>query len=163
MQCVKLNSRMVANNISELIKLADSLVYEKRGEHLTQREKNILRQSLTGKKNSSVKLPGLTKNYVRSHLIPELWDLLSEVLGEEVSKRNVVTVLQYHLQQTQPGTASQSKALTNTQAKLNNHAAFNGFVSWLGLINGFFTSKLDAVKAIEESHQSRLLYCNNPQ
>ena len=161
MQCVKPKSRMAANNISKLIKLADSLVYEKSGKHLTQREKNILRQSLTGKKNSSTELPGLTKNYVRSHLIPELWDLLSDVLGEEVSKRNVLTVLQDYLQRTQPETASQSKALTNTQAKLNG-AAFNGSVSWPGLTNRFFMSKPDSVKAIEKSHQSRLLYCISP-
>lgn len=151
---------MAANDISELVKLADSLVYENKGEHLTQRQKDILRQTLKGKKNSAIWFPRLKNSYVKSHLIPELWELLAEVVGEEVNKRNVLTVLQRIQQLRQSGTASRSLALTNTQVELNGHVASNGSVSWLG--NRFSTSTADAAKSNEESHQSRVSEGTNP-
>ena len=85
---------MDAEDISKLVELADSLVYEKTGQHLETVEKDILRQTLRGKKLSAIQCPSYENSYVQRFRAPKLWNLLSVVVGETVRKKTVLEVLQ---------------------------------------------------------------------
>lgn len=78
---------MDADDISKLVELTDSLVYEKTGQHLETVEKDILRQTLTGKKLSAIQFPSYEDSYVQRFRAPKLWNLLSLVAGEKVHKK----------------------------------------------------------------------------
>lgn len=164
---------MDADDISKLVELADSLVYEKTGQHLETVEKDILAQTLKGKKLSVIQFPSYENSYVQRFLAPKLWDRLSVVAGEKVRKKTVLEVLQ-RLQQgrssshrlvfengyaerlTQSGAAPQVKPSANAQAKLNCHVGINGFVSCPKLRNG--TTSV----APHEPSQTGVSYCINP-
>lgn len=138
---------MDAEDISKLVELADSLVYEKTGQHLETVEKDILRQTLRGKKLSAIQCPSYENSYVQRFRAPKLWNLLSVVVGETVRKKTVLEVLQ-RLQEhryitTEQATLQeglrptrsqlvvtlQSKSCANARADLNGRAAVNGSVS----------------------------------
>lgn len=107
---------MESDDISKLVELTDSLVYEHTGQHLEPVEKEILRQTLTGKKNSDIKFPALRNSYVQRRCAPKLWKQLSVLIGQKVHKRNVLKVLQtIQLQRTQSEAVSQSQCTANTR------------------------------------------------
>jgi hypothetical protein len=145
---------MSADDISTLVEFADSLVYEKTGQHLETVEKDILRQTLNGKKLSAIEFPSYENSYVQRYLAPQLWKRLSYVAGEKVGKKTVLEVLQRLQSQqsvptedatlqeglrptrSQSGATPQSQFSANAQTGLNGHAALNGFVRPSLLING---------------------------
>ncbi len=118
---------MESHDISKLVELTDSLVYEQTGQPLKPVEKEILHQLLTGKKNddieiSSLKNKELKKSYIQRRCIPKLWKHLSTVLGRKVYKRNLPEILQtIQLQQKQSGALTQSQRTANGQTELNSH------------------------------------------
>ena len=93
---------MNPDQISKLVKFADSLVYEKTEQHLEKVEKDILRQTLSGKKLCAIKCPSYEDSYVQRFRAPKLWERLSIVAREKVRKKTVLEVLQrLQLQQSQ--------------------------------------------------------------
>lgn len=144
---------MAADDISKLVEFANCLVYEKTGKQLETVEKDILRQTLIGKKLSAIQCPSYENSYVQRFRAPKLWSLLSVVLGEKVSKKTVLEVLQRLQSQqyvpTEHANASldlglrrsqlettQSQSSTNIQPELNGHASLNGSMSCPELRNG---------------------------
>lgn len=115
--------------ISKLVDFADSLVYEKTGQHLENVEKDILRQVLKGKKLNNIESPSYENSYVQRFLAPKLWERLSVVVGESVRKKTVLEVLQRLYQQ------RITTAIPNSSLKEHNgNSACNGSVSegvWL--------------------------------
>lgn len=85
---------MEADDISKLVEFANSLVYEQTGQHLEPVDKEILRQTLSGKKNSDIHLPNLKDSYVQRRRSVKLWNHLSEVTKQKVRKKNVLKILQ---------------------------------------------------------------------
>ncbi len=81
-------------NSEEAFKVADEALFTAKGKHLTDIQKHILMESwqdLTYEKMAD------TGAYSSQHIKNEgnqLWDLLSEVLGEKVSKKNFKTGLE---------------------------------------------------------------------
>jgi Flp pilus assembly protein TadD len=142
---------MGTEDISKLVEFADRLVHEKTGQHLETVAKDILRQTLTGKKLSAIEFPSYENSYVQRYLAPQLWKLLSYVAGEKVGKKTVLEVLKrLETQRPQLETAPENQSSTNPQAELNGHAALNGFVSFPNLKDGNHTSEgHDSVKPNE--------------
>ena len=60
----------IYHDISKLVELANSLVYEKTGTHLENVEEAILKQTLIGKKNTAIHFKGFTDSYVQRLLAP---------------------------------------------------------------------------------------------
>jgi tetratricopeptide (TPR) repeat protein len=172
---------MDADDISKLVELTDSLVYEKTGQHLETVEKHILQQTLTGKKLNAIQFPSYEDSYVQRFRAPRLWNLLSLVAGEKVHKKTVLEVLQRiqsqryvppehaipsgkaPLTRSPSGAATQSQLIANAQAK-NGHAALNGSVSCPGLKDGETTSEEpDSVAPHQLTPaQAGVSYCINP-
>lgn len=120
---------MNANDISKLVELTDTLVYEKIGSHLNLLDKDILRQALSGKKNNAIHFPEYTDGYVQRHCAPKLWELLSVVIGQKVYKRNVLKVLQkIQVQRARLESVIQSQCFANAGTELDSHSAQNDSV-----------------------------------
>ena len=143
---------MNADDISKLVELADSLVYQKTGKHLETVEQDILRQTLQGKKLTSINFPSYENSYVQRFRAPKLWDLLSVVTGEKVRKKTVLEVLQrVEKQRSQSGATNQRQSSANAQAELNytncqnpNHLNSCQGSSNLLLLNGQFREPFEA-------------------
>ena len=75
-------------DISEIVQLADELVFIKTGEHLDYLQEAILRGTLQGHKYWKIaQETHASEGYVRD-VGSKLWKILSEELGEEITKAN---------------------------------------------------------------------------
>ncbi|MBG1263714.1 tetratricopeptide repeat protein [Nostoc commune] len=127
---------MNTDDISKLIEFADRLVDEKTGQHLETIQKDILRQTLTGKKLSAIHFPGYENSYVQRFCAPRLWERLSVVTGEKVRKKTVLEVLtRLQSQQERSRTELQNQLGNNVKNELNGHATFNSSVRWVSYCN----------------------------
>lgn len=80
-------------NIEELLKQLNELVCEKKGRDLEFREKEMIRRCWEGHTYDEMKICTHKPEYVKKGLAPKLWQLLSEVTGEKVTKKNMKGVL----------------------------------------------------------------------
>ena len=81
-------------NIETLIELADNLVFSKTGQNLTSLQKEVLKGTLNGKK-----YPQIADDCQRhpdhiKQVGTKLWKLLSDVLGKNIKKSNVRSILE---------------------------------------------------------------------
>ena len=85
-------------NVEEALIITDELIWANTGKHLTHLQEAIVCSSWQGKKytQTAVKL-GYADAYVKS-VAALLWNKLSSVLGEPVTKTNLRTVLERRLQ-----------------------------------------------------------------
>ncbi|MCU0543669.1 MAG: NB-ARC domain-containing protein [Oscillatoriaceae cyanobacterium Prado104] len=75
-------------NLKEVLKMADEIVFAKTGQHLDDLQEAIVRGTIQGKKYTKIAEEiHCNESYVRD-VGSKLWQLLSEELGEEVSKIN---------------------------------------------------------------------------
>jgi hypothetical protein len=81
--------------LKEVLRFADEKVFSKTGKHLDDLQEAILKEALQGRKYAAkvAKDRGCTEGYVRI-AAAELWKILSEAFGEEVSKVNVRAILE---------------------------------------------------------------------
>ncbi|MEG4516875.1 MULTISPECIES: ATP-binding protein [unclassified Microcoleus] len=81
--------------LKEVLRFADEKVFSKTGKHLDDLQEAILKETLQGRKYAAkiAKDRDCSEGYVRV-AAAELWKLLSEVLGEDVSKVNVRAILE---------------------------------------------------------------------
>lgn len=85
-----------ANLSNTVLNLLDELVFTKTDQHLDYLQKTILEATLEGYKYSEVaKESHLSEGHVRD-TASELWKILSEVLGEDITKSNIRAVLKKH-------------------------------------------------------------------
>lgn len=71
-----------------VLKFADELVFSKTGKHLDNLQEAILRGTVQGKKYSKIaEENNCTQGHVKD-VASEVWKILSEIVGEEVSKSN---------------------------------------------------------------------------
>ncbi|AFZ10366.1 ATPase [Oscillatoria nigro-viridis PCC 7112] len=75
-------------DVQEVLKLADDLVFINTGKHLDNLQEVILRGTLQGQKYSKIADESHCSEGHIKDIASELWQLLSEVLGEEVNKSN---------------------------------------------------------------------------
>lgn len=84
-------------DIEEVLKWTDRLVFEKTGQHLSDLQKAVVEGTWQGKK-----YPDIAKTCYRTHhrikqVARELWQLMSQELGEEVKQSNFRSVLEQNL------------------------------------------------------------------
>jgi WD40 repeat protein len=73
------------------LEFTDSLVFSQTGKHLSDLQTAVFRSSWSLKNQSYDKIAetyGYSPNYIKQDTGPKLWKLLSDVLGEKVSKTN---------------------------------------------------------------------------
>ena len=79
------------------LEFAEQLIYAKTGKSLTGIQKAVLQQSLQRQRKTYNQIAQefqYSESYIKQTVAPQLWKLLSEVLGEKVNKNNVRTVLE---------------------------------------------------------------------
>ncbi|MEZ2238199.1 ATP-binding protein [Microcoleus sp.] len=81
--------------LKEVLRFADEKVFSKTGKHLDDLQEAILKETLQGRKYATkvAQDRNCTEGYVRV-AASELWKILSDVFGEEVSKGNVRAILE---------------------------------------------------------------------
>jgi hypothetical protein len=86
--------------IKEFI-VADTAVFAKQGTHLTDIQKTVLKGAWQGYTYEEIAdEEGYSDKYLKRDVGPRLWKILSEALGERVSKKNFRTALQRRLEET---------------------------------------------------------------
>jgi len=81
-------------DIAEVLKLADELLFTHTGEHLDHLQEIILKGTLQGQKYAKIASENsLSEGHVRDSA-SELWQALSDVLGEDVNKLNARNILE---------------------------------------------------------------------
>jgi WD40 repeat protein len=79
------------------VEFVDSLVFDQTGKHLTDLQRAVLCASWPLKNKSYDEIAdsfGYSPNYIKQDTGPKLWKLLSEVLGEKVSKTNFKSAIE---------------------------------------------------------------------
>ncbi len=84
---------MDTDDISQLVKFVDTLVFEKTGTHLKDIEQDLLQQVLEGKLLKHLRYGDYSNEYIQKFIIRDLWKLLSQVTDKKVGKKNVEYVL----------------------------------------------------------------------
>ena len=81
-------------DIAEVLKLADELLFTHAGEHLDNLQETILKGTLQGQKYAKIASENnLSEGHVRD-TASNLWQALSDVLGEDVNKLNARNILE---------------------------------------------------------------------
>jgi len=81
-------------NLKEVLKMADDIVFTKTGEHLDDLQEAILRGTMQGEKYTQIAEEShCNESYVRQ-VGSELWQIISEELGEDVNKKNFRSAMQ---------------------------------------------------------------------
>ncbi|XDE62418.1 NB-ARC domain-containing protein [Arthrospira platensis BEA 1257B] len=79
--------------LNEILRFADDRVFSKTGKHLNDLQEAILKEALQGKKYAKIAQErDCSEGYVRV-VASELWKILADALGEDVSKVNVRSIL----------------------------------------------------------------------
>jgi hypothetical protein len=81
--------------LKEVLRFADEKVFSKTGKHLDDLQEAILKEALQGRKHATkiAQDRDCSEGYVRV-VASELWKILSDVFGEDVSKVNVRAILE---------------------------------------------------------------------
>lgn len=82
-------------DIKEALKIAEAVIYDKEKRHLNDAEVDILQGSWEGETyNEIAENSKYEVNYLKGDIGHKFWKLLSEALGEQVSKRNFRAALE---------------------------------------------------------------------
>ena len=81
-------------NNDEALSLLEDWVVENRGQGLCSRQKEIFRRSWEGQEYDDMEILGNSTDYIKKILGPQLWKLLSEVIGEPVTKKTLRIVIE---------------------------------------------------------------------
>ncbi|WP_250121592.1 NB-ARC domain-containing protein [Chroococcidiopsis sp. CCMEE 29] len=89
------------SGFKEEFQVADTAVFAKKGIHLTDIQKIILKGAWQGYTYEEIAdIEGYSDKYLKRDVGPRLWKILSEALGEKVSKKNFRTAIQRRLEAT---------------------------------------------------------------
>ncbi|MEG3973278.1 NB-ARC domain-containing protein [Microcoleus sp. herbarium8] len=81
-------------DITEVVKLADELIFMKIGKHLDYLQKAVLRGTFQGKTYAEISEENYSSEGHIRNTGSELWKLLSEVLGQEITKANFRAIIE---------------------------------------------------------------------
>lgn len=100
--------------LQEVLRFADEKVFSKTGKHLDDLQEAILKETLQGRKYATkiAQDRDCSEGYVRV-AASELWNILSDVFDEDVTKVNVRAILE------------RAKFYNSPSAILSNHVTFN--------------------------------------
>lgn len=86
--------------IEAVLAFANHLIYTKTGQHLSDLQRVILRESWQETKKTYDQMAqecGYSPNYIKQVVAPRLWRLLSEGLQEKVTKTNIRSVIEMRM------------------------------------------------------------------
>ncbi|MEL6554347.1 MAG: NB-ARC domain-containing protein [Cyanobacteria bacterium J06621_11] len=108
--------------IETAVEYADQLLYERTGKHLSDLQSDIIQQSLHGKTYGQVAiLVGYSEGHVKD-VASQLWKILSEALGERITKGNLRSRLKQRIKRTiksAPGSATVIAGIRGVQAQID--------------------------------------------
>lgn len=84
----------MVTEMSELVTVADALIFAKTGRSLNDVQKSILEQVLQGRKLRDIHITGYSDSTVQRVFCPRLWELLSEATEHKVRINTLAFVLQ---------------------------------------------------------------------
>jgi hypothetical protein len=115
-----------ANLSNTVLNLLDELIFAKTDQHLDYLQKTILQGTLEGYKYSEVaKESHLSEGHIRDSA-SELWKILSEVLGEDITKSNIRAVLKKSQFYNHISSGRDFVSLNNVNLCTSNLSASNG-------------------------------------
>ncbi|QIR40636.1 hypothetical protein HCG51_30725 [Tolypothrix sp. PCC 7910] len=79
------------------LQFVEQLIYAKTGKSLTDIQKAVLQESWDGQRKTYNQIAEefqYSASYIKQTVAPQLWKLLSEVLGEKVNKTNIYAVIE---------------------------------------------------------------------
>ncbi len=88
------------SDLQTLLTFTDSLIHVKTGKHLSDLQRAILAESLQASKKTYQQIAEIynySPKYIQQVVASRLWQLLSNELGEKVTKTNVRSVLERHI------------------------------------------------------------------
>lgn len=144
--------------IEEMIALLDDWVNSHRKESLDALEKEIIRKTLDGETYDKMLVPGFTTGYIKTMAAPQLWNFLTILLGDRVTKKSLRLVLEPALKRRQQELARQNYPAppvsdnrvsenTNTQTQLESEKIDWGEAPELSVFYG----QADTLKQLEKS------------
>lgn len=81
-------------DVKDILQFTDSLFFSETGKHIDRLQETILKGTLDGQKYSEIaEAEHCTEGHVRN-VASELWQILSNALGQEVNKSNLRRTLQ---------------------------------------------------------------------
>jgi WD40 repeat protein len=89
-------------NAQQALDFVDALVFTKKGKYLSDLQRLLLYSSLSDPRlryDDIAQTHGYSQNYLKQDVGPKLWQLLSEVCGEKVTKTNFRSALERQLHQ----------------------------------------------------------------
>ncbi|NEP17014.1 MAG: tetratricopeptide repeat protein [Leptolyngbya sp. SIO4C1] len=132
-------------SIDAAIELADGLLYEKTGQHLNDLQCCILRQAWGGKTYSAIAaVAGYSEGHVKD-VASQLWRLLSEALGERITKGNYRSRLRYWLQRAKHRVEQKMVSAAEKFASVADPLA----ESSPAVLNLHFVGRADAIAALD--------------
>jgi WD40 repeat protein/DNA-binding HxlR family transcriptional regulator len=84
-------------NNEEVIRLTDTIVFAKKGKHLSDLQRLIIQAACSGSRQGYDEIAqanGYSPNYLKQDAGPKLWQLLSDVFGEKIKKSNFRAALE---------------------------------------------------------------------
>lgn len=107
-------------SFEEIIEVVDAAVIAKTKRHLKDIEVAILQGSWQGKKYHEIaQAYGYTADYLKQDVGPKLWQLLSEVVGEKVSKTNFQAALERQWRRSWIASPKQLEAIIHQKPQLS--------------------------------------------
>ncbi|MEO0986967.1 MAG: response regulator [Cyanobacteria bacterium J06639_14] len=82
------------------LKFAEDLIHEKTGNYLSDLQRALLFTALTGSRKTYDDIAeeySYSSKYVKQHIAPKLWQLLSQLLGQKITKANAKAILEHQL------------------------------------------------------------------
>lgn len=92
-------------NDRDILEFTNALVFAATGSHLNQPQRSLLLASWSETRQNYDQIAetcGYSPHYLRKHIGPQLWQILSEVLGEKVNKVNARSALERRWQTQAP-------------------------------------------------------------
>lgn len=108
-------------NLEEILQFTEGLIYKKTDSYLSELQHTILATSLKeGRKtyDDIAQESGYSAKYVKQDVAPKLWQLLSQVLDQKVTKSNVKAILGQQILQQQPIVESSASKQVRTSTKV---------------------------------------------
>ncbi|NER84538.1 MAG: response regulator [Leptolyngbya sp. SIO1D8] len=110
------------------LKAVEELLHHKTGNYLSDLQRAILFTALTGSRKTYEDIAeeyNYSSKYVKQHIAPKLWQLLSQVLGQKITKANLKAALEHQVnfpekfaQTSFPGSSSVSGSISSVQSTL---------------------------------------------
>ncbi|MGL5083951.1 MAG: NB-ARC domain-containing protein [Microcoleaceae cyanobacterium] len=106
-----MDASVYAMNFEEALAIVDTAIFERTGKHLSDAQRAVLQGTWYRRKYHEIALEyRCTPEYLKQDVGPKLWRLLSDEIGEHVSKTNLRTVIERYQGASSPKTSLLSAA-----------------------------------------------------